>query len=151
MSDAASNLIKTCDGGYIITASSSSGKFGDKSEGGYGGRDIWIIRLDRDWNILWDKTIGGIVTESSPLLFKINKREYFLVFSSQSPHSGNLSQENPDYKISPYVIKITDKSIPKNWFQAWRKGCSICESIDEFIEMENLLNQVTEISELFPE
>ncbi len=127
--DSPGNMIRTCDGGYVICAASASGRGGDKSEASYGGSDIWIIRMDKDFNIIWDKTIGGTVTETFPSLFRIGQREYVVVFSSQSLRSGNLDQENPMNNIGLYVIGLTDESIPDHWFNRLWKGCNICGSI----------------------
>lgn len=127
--DSPGNMIRTCDGGYLLCATSASGQGGDKSEAGFGGTDIWLIRMDKDFQVVWDKTIGGNTTESSPSLFRISQREYILSFSSQSPRSGNLSEENPNQNRGLYVIGLTDESIPEHWFIRFWKGCNICGSV----------------------
>lgn len=121
-------MIRTCDGGYLLSATSRSGAGDDKSEDGYGGTDIWLIRMDKDFEIIWDKTIGGTLTESFPSLFRINQREYVLTFSSQSPRSGNLDEENPDQQRGLYVIGLTDGTVPDHWIARLLKGCHICGS-----------------------
>ncbi len=45
------------DGGYIVTGESFSNN-GDVS-GNHGSSDYWILNIDVDGNILWQKTIGG--------------------------------------------------------------------------------------------
>ncbi len=47
------------DGGYILGGHSDSNISGDKSENSRGMFDNWIVKLDEDGNIIWDKTYGG--------------------------------------------------------------------------------------------
>ena len=54
--DIAFSTQQTTDGGYIVSGTTSS--FGD------GLRDIWVLRLSPDGNIIWDKTYGGKGEES---------------------------------------------------------------------------------------
>jgi len=49
--DSANILRKTPDGGYILCGSTSS--FGS------GGIDIWVIKMNSNFEILWQKTYGG--------------------------------------------------------------------------------------------
>ena len=52
-------LIQTTDGGFLCGGYSYSGVSGDKTEPSRGDMDVWIIRLDADGNLLWDKSFGG--------------------------------------------------------------------------------------------
>ena len=49
----------TFDGGIILAGNSSSGISGDKTEDTIGGWDVWVIKLDSNYNIEWQNTIGG--------------------------------------------------------------------------------------------
>ena len=53
------NIIQTEDGGYLVGGISNSGISGDKTEASFGYTDIWILKLDLDGNILWQKSLGG--------------------------------------------------------------------------------------------
>ena len=55
--DVAYSLEITSDGGYVIAGNSNSTD-GDVS-GNHGGWDIWIIKLENDGNIGWEKCFGG--------------------------------------------------------------------------------------------
>ena len=50
--DFASNVIQTADGGYLIA--------GQTASYGQGGTDGWLVRLDANGAILWQKTYGGV-------------------------------------------------------------------------------------------
>ena len=49
--DSTYSIIQTTDGGYVVAGSTGSK--------GAGSADVWIITLDIEGNILWDKTYGG--------------------------------------------------------------------------------------------
>ncbi len=46
-------------GGYILGGCSYSGQGCDKTEASRGGADFWVVRIDLNGNILWDRTFGG--------------------------------------------------------------------------------------------
>jgi len=55
--DGAHSVQQTKDGGYIIVGGTYSND-GDVKEN-HGGYDFWIVKLDNQGNILWQKTLGG--------------------------------------------------------------------------------------------
>ncbi len=62
--DMAESIKQTSDGGYIIGANSMSSISGDKTENSYGGQDYWLIKLDANGVIQWQKTMGGAGTDN---------------------------------------------------------------------------------------
>lgn len=51
--------IQTADGGYMLGGHSDSNISGDKSENSRGLFDNWLVKLNADGSIEWDKTYGG--------------------------------------------------------------------------------------------
>lgn len=49
----------TNDGGYIVGGYSNSPESGNKTDDNKGVGDYWILKLDKQGNITWQKTIGG--------------------------------------------------------------------------------------------
>ena len=54
----ATSIQQTTDGGYILAAESNSND-GDVT-GNHGGIDNWIVKLDVNGNITWQKSLGGM-------------------------------------------------------------------------------------------
>ncbi|WP_107037336.1 T9SS type A sorting domain-containing protein [Brumimicrobium mesophilum] len=57
--DYAINLLEKSDGSFLIIGSSNSPISGDKTEPTIGSVDYWIVNIDANGNVLWDKVIGG--------------------------------------------------------------------------------------------
>ena len=49
----------TLSDGYILCGSSNSNISGDKTENSKGGFDSWIVKIDFEGNVIWDRTYGG--------------------------------------------------------------------------------------------
>ena len=79
------------DSGYIILASSSSNMGFDKSQNNRDpsgmSSDFWLIRLDKNGNKLWDKTIGGSSSDR-PAALLVLADGYVLSGTSSSAISG---------------------------------------------------------------
>ena len=57
LEDVAHSIIRTSSNGYLVLGSTLSND-GDVSSH-KGGRDAWLLSIDADGNLLWEKTIGG--------------------------------------------------------------------------------------------
>ena len=55
--DLAESIQQTTDGGYIVAGHTSSND-GDVS-GNHGGKDFWVVKVDRYGHLLWQKCLGG--------------------------------------------------------------------------------------------
>jgi len=73
--DLSASVQQTADGGFIVS--------GDTDSFGAGGRDILVIRLDSNGNLVWAKTYGGNRDESTSLIssIKITKDGGFVIGS----------------------------------------------------------------------
>ncbi|HEX8517753.1 MAG TPA: T9SS type A sorting domain-containing protein [Bacteroidia bacterium] len=86
--DEAHKLLKTPDGGFIITGKT-------KSAGSGSNDDVFIIKTDSDGNVVWSKTYGGSMNESGHDIIPTNDGGY--VVAGETDNSGNLDM---------YIIKI---------------------------------------------
>lgn len=110
--DAASSFLKCEDGGWLIAGVTRSDKGGDKSEESRGGHDIWVIKLDKDFRKMWDKTFGGNLDEFGPNLIKVSKNEYLIPLTSSSTATGDINVGRLGPSSDILIIKIKDQTIP---------------------------------------
>ena len=107
------DIIKTSDGGYLVTGYSESGISGDRSQASQGSGDFWIVKIDNAGTKQWDKRYGG---NNFDELFEAQQTSdggYILGGWSNSPISGDKTQASVgagDY----WVIKI-DAAGSKTW------------------------------------
>jgi hypothetical protein len=95
---------QTLDGGYIVGGYSFSDNTFDKTSDAFGEQDYWVVKLDYDGNVEWDKSFGGY---DEDLLFDIEVTSdggYILMGESGSDDNGNKTIERcysaiswPDY------------------------------------------------------
>ncbi|QMU29532.1 T9SS type A sorting domain-containing protein [Adhaeribacter radiodurans] len=100
---------RTNDGGYVLAGISSSDKGGDKTENGKGNRDYWVVKLDANGTIQWDKTIGGTERDDLRTVLQTNDEGLLLGGSSNSPVSGDKTQ--PSQGFSDYwLVKLAPET-----------------------------------------
>jgi hypothetical protein len=104
-------IVATADGGYIVGADSTSNISGNKTENCYGASDYWVVKLDSVGNVVWDKTLGGINTDTFSCIVATNDGGCLVGGTSRSNASGNkteniigfeLGSDNVDY----WVVKL---------------------------------------------
>lgn len=101
---------------FLIAAESFSNISGDKTINSYGKNDIWLFMLNKNGNILWQITFGGVLYEYNPKLIKCKNDGYVLAASSMSAISGNKTTINKgleDY----WIIKLDE-----NGNELWQKS-----------------------------
>ncbi|MCX2744459.1 PKD domain-containing protein [Mangrovivirga sp. M17] len=109
------------EGGALLLSSSSSMQFsGNKTAPNKGGLDYWLLKIDNNGNIIWQKTYGGINTDFATSIASSADGNFYISGYSLSPISGDKSQNLKgfyDYwilKIDPLGNKIWDKTIGGN-------------------------------------
>jgi hypothetical protein len=56
--DRLQSVVPMANGGFALSGYSRSGPGGNKTSTNFGGTDIWVVRVDADGNLLWDKCLG---------------------------------------------------------------------------------------------
>ncbi|CAM2991702.1 T9SS type B sorting domain-containing protein [Flavobacterium frigoris] len=95
---------ETKDGGYILGGYSSSNISGEKSQNSRGRDDYWVVKLDADRNILWDKTYGGTGVDRLTTIIETNDGGYLMGGSSDSNISGEKNN-NSQGMLDMWIIK----------------------------------------------
>jgi len=80
---------KSVDNQIIICGYSNSGISGEKTEMCKGLSDYWIVSLDTNLNILWQKVIGGNDEEIPRFIHTVAPNKYIIGGGSKSGVSGN--------------------------------------------------------------
>lgn len=117
----------TSDGGFIVGASSNSNISGDKTENSRGVQDFWILKLDANLQILWQKTLGGNNPEFEAIVIETQDGGFFVSGYSDSGVSGDKtvpSQGERDY----WILKLDEMGSIE-----WQK--SIGGSLNDRLQM----------------
>jgi predicted Rdx family selenoprotein len=77
--DTAGQVLLTDDGGYIVVGTTSSF--------GAGGSDVYLVKLDADGNVLWEKTYGGEEDEEGRSIARTADGGYIIAGSTGSTPS----------------------------------------------------------------
>ena len=118
-------LQQTSDGGYILAGNSQSNISGEKTENSKGVFDCWVIKLNKNGNILWQKTLGGDQYEFCNSIQQTKDGGYIVGCMSNSNISGDKS-ENSKGGYDFWLIKLD-----VNGNKIWDK--TLGGSSDEFV------------------
>src|SRR6218665_2376357 len=109
------SVAQTKDGGYILGGSSAADQSGNKKQKSFGNLDYWAVKLDKEGNIEWEKTFGGIYFDELRSIEQTADQGYILGGYSNSPISGNKKENN--IGIGDYWIIKLDKKGEEEWQQ----------------------------------
>ena len=87
--DEAHSIIQTDDEGYAVTGFTVLEDTGD--------RDIWVIKLDKDGNKIWDKTLGGASEDWANSIVQTEDESYMVAGWTKSMGAG---------KTDVWIIKL---------------------------------------------
>lgn len=87
----ARSVLQTTEGGYIFTGSASSDN-GDVSAN-HGGNDVWVVKLDSQGEIEWEKTYGGMYGDAGFSIVPSTAGGYIIGGQSNSS-DGDVTENN---------------------------------------------------------
>lgn len=87
--ESARDIIQTADGGYIVLGETNSTD-GDVINGYGGTKDIWLIKLDANGDLQWQKRYGGSGLDIGNNIIAMPDGNY-LIAASTSSNDGNIS------------------------------------------------------------
>lgn len=113
--DIATSMLALSDG-ILIGLTSNSPTSGNKTVNGFGDSDYWLVKLNFDGDIVWQKSFGGNKEDYLRDIIEVDDG-FLLIGDSESDISGTKSSENNGTR-DVWVVKTTtdgdmlwDKSI----------------------------------------
>jgi uncharacterized repeat protein (TIGR01451 family) len=96
--------------GTLVIASTSASVDGDVTDhhGTDGSRDIWVIKLDVNGNLLWKKSFGGSEGEESGRLIRTNDGNYVVTGVCSSLDGDVTGYHGGDGEQDTWVIKFNE-------------------------------------------
>jgi hypothetical protein len=99
------NVVQDDNLNFIVAAQSNSGVSGDKTEAKIGLDDFWILKIDANFQIINQKTIGG-TSSDYPNCMILKNGNIIIVGNSDSNASGNKTENS--YGWSDYwLVELT--------------------------------------------
>jgi hypothetical protein len=99
------SISETIDGGCILGGTSNSNISGSKTENSFGSNDYWVVKIESDGTIEWDKTYGGESTDNLHSLIQTFDNGYLLAGDSFSNISGNKTEDSKG-GLDYWIIKL---------------------------------------------
>ncbi len=115
--ESARDIVQTADGGYLVAGETNSSDGGVIA--GYGGtKDIWILRLDANGNLLWQKRYGGTGLDIANHIHLLNDGTFLLAASSSS-NDGNISGNHGTAGYTDGVLMKLDANGALLWSRCY--------------------------------
>ena len=92
--DELKSIEQTKDGGFILGGYSNSPISGDKTESNYGLGDYWIVKLNEEGIIEWQRTLGGDKDDNLFALIQTKDEGFIAGGSSNSGATNSKSKSN---------------------------------------------------------
>lgn len=126
--DEARAITKTNDGNFIIVGDTRSNDQDITTNNG--GADLWVIKINTNGNLLWEKTFGGSNFDVARSINKTFDGGYVISGSSRSLDNGFTNQGQND----AWILKISSEG-NEEWQQII--GGSNIDFFYDAIELEN--------------
>ncbi|WP_353777130.1 hypothetical protein [Winogradskyella sp. 3972H.M.0a.05] len=110
--DRSFSVVQANDGGYVIAGFSESTDF--DITGNQGSYDYWVIKLDIEGNLVWQKTLGGSGIDQSRSIVRTNDNGYIIAGNS---FSSDGDVDNNKGSSDFWLAKIND-----NGNVVWKKN-----------------------------
>jgi hypothetical protein len=104
------DILQAEDGGYILSGTSVSSATGDVSGTNNGGTDYWIVKINAEGGILWERLFGGSGNDVCSDLTLTDDGGYIIAGSSFSSQTGNVTGTNHGLR-DYWVIKLSGDGV----------------------------------------
>ncbi len=107
------DVVEAPDGGFLVVGCTLSSD-GDVEEN-KGGSDLWVLKLDSEGNLRWEKTFGGSSSDCGRIVKNLSNGR-FLILGSTSSSDGDVSRNHG--KTDVWILKIDENGNLK-WDQTF--------------------------------
>jgi gliding motility-associated-like protein len=115
--ESARDVVQTADGGYIVAGETNSTDGGVVA--GYGGtKDIWILKLDPDGTLQWQKRYGGSGLDIANHIHLLSDGTFLLTASSSS-NDGNITGNHGTAGYTDGVLMKLDANGTLLWSRCY--------------------------------
>ncbi len=94
MTEGNAALAPAADGGFLLGGTSRSGLDGNKETDSFGWSDFWVLRLNDNGDILWQRSFGGADFDNLRSITPTGDGGYLLAGESTSWPGGNKTSAN---------------------------------------------------------
>lgn len=107
--DEGRDVQETVDGGFLVVGTSESGVSGNKRSASFGMQDYWLVKLDAQGTILWDRAAGGTGTEILRTTCKTPDRGFLLCgYSYAWSKGGTLTSTNHGWSDA-WILRLDEQ------------------------------------------
>jgi hypothetical protein len=106
-SDAAATVFQTKDGGFVIAGSTTSNDSDVHGFHGGNNADAWIIKLDRNGNLEWQKCLGGSNYDVANSIIQTSDGGYMIAGVTNS-NDGDVTGIHPGFfsESDAWIVKL---------------------------------------------
>lgn len=101
--------------GFLLAGSSSSGTSGNKTTPAFGATDFWVVRLDADGQLLWDRTFGGTADDGYYNVSLVSIPGDGFLVGGDSFSGGNGNKSKPGYGNDDYWVIALNSNGDSIW------------------------------------
>ncbi len=101
--DLAFSVTATADSGYLVTGYTDSNN--NDVSGNHGNIDVWVVKLNRKWEIQWQKTLGGSGNEGAASVIQTSDGGYLLAGNTDSSDGDISAYHGGDRNM--WIVKLS--------------------------------------------
>ena len=118
--DELKSVVVLANGNFLLGGYSNSPITGDKSEGCFGMGDYWLVQLDKEGTMVWQKTIGGDMDDNLFSMFAAKDGGFIVGGNSNSGSTDSKSKASE--KGSDFWVLKFDKANNIEWQEVYNYG-----------------------------
>lgn len=135
--DEVGNVVKELSGGGYLVAGSSTSSGGNVGSS-FGGKDVWVVKLDPFGGVVWSKVIGGGGNEEATTIFQTSDGGFFISgygFSPTVTEQGGAAFNTSNHGNSDVWAAKLDSTGNVQWVKCF--GGSMSDRANAAIQHSN--------------